>query len=251
MADHILLVDDDLHLQKSLSDFLRSKDFHVVQASNAERALELLELQTFDLILLDISMPGMGGLGFLREAFRNAPKQKCPVLVLTARSDLGAFFENMDVAGFLAKPCDGKIMVETINRILAASKSEAEGKRASGTALVIDSDSRRAEEIIGSLSENGYRSVRAISGPSAIEIIAQEKPDLILIFHRLVDMDGVQVTRLLRLLPSSAHARIAVFDDQDTDMSSLPTLPGVDYIAMTDGADLVHKALASGQRKST
>ena len=62
--EHILLVDDEKHLLVSLRDYLTFEHFTVTTAQSGEEALEVLERITPDLIVLDISMPGMGGMGF-------------------------------------------------------------------------------------------------------------------------------------------------------------------------------------------
>ena len=62
----VLLVDDDTSLLVTLSDFLKFEGYHVVTADSGEEALRRLEEIRPDLIILDMSMPGMGGVGFLK-----------------------------------------------------------------------------------------------------------------------------------------------------------------------------------------
>jgi len=85
LKQRILLIDDDKHLLKTLSDFLRFENFDVEQAHDGEEAFHALDTFDPDLIVLDISMPGMGGLNFLRHVSAKDANPSYPVLVLTAR----------------------------------------------------------------------------------------------------------------------------------------------------------------------
>jgi DNA-binding response OmpR family regulator len=82
---YILVVDDDEHLLQTLVDFLAFKGFETAGARSGEEALIKLSERKPDLVILDISMPGMGGVGFLRRITDAEGRRQCPVLVLTAR----------------------------------------------------------------------------------------------------------------------------------------------------------------------
>src|SRR5574341_983134 len=83
MSKHILLVDDDKLLRRSLSFNLEQASYRVSTANSAEEALALISRERPDLILLDIGLPGMDGL----EAFRHfrVRLNSVPVIILTAR----------------------------------------------------------------------------------------------------------------------------------------------------------------------
>lgn len=119
----ILLVDDDASLLHMVEDMLTYEGFEVVLAQSGEDALaRLIEMQP-DLIILDIGMPGIGGLGFLRRMTEQNSKKFCPVLVFTARAELQSFFNSAIVAGFLAKPSTCENLLNTIRKILASCES--------------------------------------------------------------------------------------------------------------------------------
>jgi DNA-binding response OmpR family regulator len=127
----ILLVEDEEHLCVTVSDFLTFKGYAVEVARSGEEALERLESLTPDLIILDISMPGIGGMGFLQRMSRGSGESP-PVLILTARANLQSFFDGLDVAGFVSKPCEKGLLLKQIQRILGddapARESAAAGK---------------------------------------------------------------------------------------------------------------------------
>jgi DNA-binding response OmpR family regulator len=123
--ERILLVDDDVHLLTTLGDYLTHKGYLVETAQSAEEAIQQLHGSNPDLIILDMSMPGMGGIGFLRHQAVAADSGGFPVLVLTARTAMQAFFDEVDVAGFLTKPCPGERLLDSIRGILKISRSAA------------------------------------------------------------------------------------------------------------------------------
>ena len=102
----LLLIDDDTSLLVTLRDFLEFEGYDVVTADSGEKGLEMLGTMKPDLIVLDMSMPGMSGVGFLKAISSADGKPAHPVLVLTARANMAEFFANVDVDGFVAKPCD-------------------------------------------------------------------------------------------------------------------------------------------------
>src|SRR5687767_12071103 len=81
----ILVVDDDEHILRSLSQYLELEDFNVVSASSGPEALKLFEQEKPDLLVLDVMMPGMDGFQVLETLRKNPDTAHVPVLMLTAR----------------------------------------------------------------------------------------------------------------------------------------------------------------------
>jgi DNA-binding response OmpR family regulator len=99
----ILLIDDDPSILLSVGDRLVFEGYEVLKAENAEAGVAVLRRTTPDLIILDIMMQGMGGLGFLKEFTSPAGKTPIPVLIFTARANMNDFFQTLQVAGVIAK----------------------------------------------------------------------------------------------------------------------------------------------------
>jgi DNA-binding NtrC family response regulator len=114
----LLVIDDDAHYLIALRDFLVFEGFDVCTADTAERGLETLGEVHVHLVILDMRMPGMGGMGFLERVMTPQGSPRIPVLVMTARSELKKFFETFPVDGFLEKPCEGSRLVAKIREIL-------------------------------------------------------------------------------------------------------------------------------------
>ena len=101
----ILIVEDEEMIRELMHITVSQGGHHVTTASNGEIALELLKRTRFDLVLLDIQMPRMGGLDVLRTMSRMG-RAMPPVLMVTANRSLEAINEAMQLgcAGYVAKP---------------------------------------------------------------------------------------------------------------------------------------------------
>jgi len=118
-AAHILLVDDDARLCQLASRFLAEQGFRVTQANSAEAAREKLRFLDFDLLVLDVMMPGETGLEFAAD-LRADRAPSLPILLLTARDtpeDILAGFEA-GADDYLGKPFDPRVLVARIRAML-------------------------------------------------------------------------------------------------------------------------------------
>lgn len=126
MEQTILLVDDDELLCEMLAFYLELAGYHVVQAANGKEGLARLEERQFDLIVLDLLMPEMDGIRFLRQlsALPPVPLRPLPkVLVLSASAtaDVVGALDFPNVAGVFRKPIQPQVLVERIAAILAGA----------------------------------------------------------------------------------------------------------------------------------
>lgn len=116
-APHILVVDDDRRIRSLLSRFLSEQNFRVSVAADAREARRILEGLDFDLLIVDVMMPGENGIELVR-SFR-ADRQS-PVLMLTARSETEQRIEGLAAGAddYLPKPFDPRELLLRINNIL-------------------------------------------------------------------------------------------------------------------------------------
>ena len=127
----ILAVDDsETHLQ-GLTEALRRDSYHVVTAHSGEEALELLALQPVDCILLDLIMPGMGGLETCRRLKASADLREVPVVMLTGTDDYATMIEALAAGAddFISKSGDFTVLQARIVAQLRRKQFEDE-KRA-------------------------------------------------------------------------------------------------------------------------
>ncbi len=103
----ILVVDDDPNICELLKIRLESNGYEVTTASNGVEAFVKVNDDKPDLIILDVAMPTMDGLEFVRST-RWLDTKDIPILILTARTNSKEIFDALGVADFLTKPFDPK-----------------------------------------------------------------------------------------------------------------------------------------------
>ena len=119
---HILIVDDDDRIRELVKQYLNENDYLVTTANSAEDAKEKVNIIKFDIIILDIMMPGQSGLDFTNE---NKKKINTPIILLTAKGEPSDRIEGLEIGAddYLAKPFEPKELVLRIKNILNKTKS--------------------------------------------------------------------------------------------------------------------------------
>ena len=104
MGDKILVVDDELEIREILDTFLTGEGYEVIQASSGEEALELAEKENPQIIIMDVKMPGIGGIETCRRLKTQEKTGSIPIIMVTAHKDrdVEAFVEGAD--DFVIKP---------------------------------------------------------------------------------------------------------------------------------------------------
>ncbi len=120
---NLLVVDDDERIRNLLSQYLIKEGFIVSTASGAEEARKKIQLLKFDLIILDIMMPGDDGLTLTKEIRDNSD---IPIILLTAKSGTDSKIEGLEIGAddYLTKPFNPKELLLRVLSILKRSKSE-------------------------------------------------------------------------------------------------------------------------------
>ena len=114
----LLVVDDDEANRDMLSRRLERKGFSVTVAEDGSRAIELVRQRPFDLVLLDVLMPGLSGLEVLRELRQSHPATELPVIMATALSESGDVVEALRLGAndYVSKPLDFPVVLARIQR---------------------------------------------------------------------------------------------------------------------------------------
>jgi CheY-like chemotaxis protein len=215
----VLLIDDDTSLLLMLSDFLKFEGYDVTTAESGEAGLKRLERMSPDLIILDMSMPGMGGIGFLKAISNQDGKPRYPVLVLTARANMAEFFADVDVDGFIAKPCDTQILLNEVGRIIFLRRGSNQGRgRAGGRrkVLLAEDEEILRRRLARGFGDAGYVVETASSGPEMIERAIVGRPDLIVSRLVMKGMNGNAAANVLKEMPNTRSVPIVLYDDTGT-----------------------------------
>ena len=118
---HILVVDDDDGIRSLVKKYLNENNYLVTTASSAEDASEKIKIIKFDMIILDIMMPGKSGLDFIKE---NKKKLETPIILLTAKSEAEERIEGLEIGAddYLPKPFEPKELILRIQNIIKKTK---------------------------------------------------------------------------------------------------------------------------------
>ena len=205
-SPHILVVDDDTRLRELLRRYLSENDFIVSVASDAAQARTILSGITFDLLVLDVMMPGEDGLS-LTQSLRQ--ESNIPILLLTARGEVEDRIAGLERGAddYLVKPFEPRELLLRISTILRRSAATAQTSRVQLGQCSFDVDRGelwRNNELIHltSIEEELLRTLARRAGE------AVSRDDLI----KLSSIDGnartvdVQVTRLRRKIEPNPRA---------------------------------------------
>ncbi len=218
---HLLVVDDDDRLRELLRQFLARAGFRVSVAQDAAAARKMLGGLAFDLLVVDVMMPGEDGFSLARW-FR--ARNPTPILILTARGEPGDRIEGLSLGAddYLAKPFEPQELLLRIEAILRRA-----GARASGSAR-LTFGAFAFDPARGELLEGGAP-VRLTEGEARLLKRLAQTPDAPVDRYELdEDSDGgravdVQVTRLRRKIePDPSNPRY------------LKTVRGVGYMLAPD-----------------
>ena len=195
MTQHILIVDDDIDFAESVMDLLEERHYRVTVVLSGEEALQRVLDTPFDLVLLDMKMPGMNGVECLEQIRRIRPGT--PVVMVTAFTKLELIRQALEQGAMavLHKPVPVEELLETI-AFLATG----------GAVLLVEDDADLSAELSEVLHNAGYAVRNAASCKEAQEVLTRHGSDLILLDFRLPDGTGADLLAWLH----GAHRRESV-----------------------------------------
>jgi DNA-binding response OmpR family regulator len=136
MAARVLLIDDDEKLGPLLSSYVADHDFRLTQATSGPAGLTQLQAEHFDLVILDLMMPGMNGLEVCR---RIRERSRIPVLMLTAKGDETDRVVGLELGAddYVAKPFGPRELVARLRALLRRALPESEAREIRVADLVL------------------------------------------------------------------------------------------------------------------
>ena len=134
--NHILIVDDDDRIRNLLKDYLVDNDYIVSTAENADQAKKRIEYVKFDIIILDVMMPGQNGYELTKEIKKQI---KVPIILLTAKGEVENRIKGLELGAddYLGKPFEPKELLLRIKNIINKnSKIDLKSKHSVGVAEI-------------------------------------------------------------------------------------------------------------------
>lgn len=209
MERHLLVVDDDDRIRGLLKEYLARSGFRVTAAKDAGSARRQLVTLNFDLVILDVMMPGEDGFSLIRWLRGGGPSRATPVLMLSARDAPGDRIEGLSLGAddYLPKPFEPQELVLRIEAILRRAGAAPAGARRLSLGRC-SFDVARGELMCGEapvrLTEAEARLLRRLASNAHAPVdrmdLARETADA---SGRAVD---VQVTRLRRKIEADPKA---------------------------------------------
>ncbi|BCH54942.1 response regulator [Agrobacterium vitis] len=198
-APHLLIVDDDTRIRDLLHRYLTEQGFRVTVAAEAQEARRKLAGLAYDLLIVDVMMPGESGLSLTKSL---SDEIKAPIILLTARAEADSRIAGLEAGAddYLAKPFDPRELVLRINNILRRNTN---------------SDAPKIEQVMFGPYTFSILRKELKKGPEVIHLTDREQ-DIMLLFanragetiprHELVGEDtdvgertiDVQINRLRR-----------------------------------------------------
>ena len=135
----ILIIEDEKLVAQSIQTILESKGFQVEVAYDGETGAEYAELNIYDLLILDVMMPGLNGLQVARQVRAN--RCAVPILMLTAKSDLEDRIAGLNAGAdyYLTKPFDMRELLACINALLRRQGGQVNELTCGNTSLDLES----------------------------------------------------------------------------------------------------------------
>lgn len=213
----ILLVDDEPNLLLTVGDQLMLEGYMVTTARSGDEALQALRLQTPDLIILDISMPGMTGLALLKKLSGPDGKPRYPILIFTARSNMETFFQTTAVEGFLTKTCDPAQLVAEVRRILLKTQKGStpepqQGTKQRRTVLIMEDDPTLNMRLKTSFTIAGYETQTITDSHSLADTLTVHQPSVILLKFMLSGTTGGAIAASLSDYTTARGIPIILYD---------------------------------------
>jgi two-component system response regulator HydG len=180
MQTNVLVVDDLKSIRLTLGGILEDEGYNVVMAENGYQAIEAAKQTPFDLVFMDIKMPGINGVQTFREIKKINPE--AVVIMMTAYSVEDLIREALEEGAYAVvyKPFDIEKIVSIIESALQKT-----------LILVVDDSFDDRETLKSILEERGYSVVTAATGGEALARVKEKRFDIIFLDVKLPDIDGV------------------------------------------------------------
>jgi DNA-binding response OmpR family regulator len=139
-----LLVEDDARLGSMVAEYLGRHEFEVTVAADGERGLTALRRGRFEVVLLDVMLPGIDGLEVCRRIRAEASLSALPILMLTARGDDVDKIVGLELGAddYLAKPFNPRELLARVRAVLRRGAAEPPRRQFAAGGLVVDFDAR-------------------------------------------------------------------------------------------------------------
>lgn len=204
----ILLIDDDPDVLYLLQEGLGANKFQILSASNGSTGLQMAHEQHPQAILLDVLMPETDGWQILSELKSDPRTADIPVILLTI-VDKKALGFKLGAADYLLKPLDPAAVFSTLQHVIGGPPHSQKH------VLVVDDDPQVIEMLRQLLAESDFSIEAAEDGETALQVLAKNRPDVILLDLMMPRLDGFGVIERLSADPDLCDIPIVVLSAKE------------------------------------
>ena len=188
-ADCVLVIDDDATARELISDHLKAGGFSVVTAAGGVEGIKLAKELQPTAITLDVMMPDLDGWSVLAALRQNPELADIPVIMVSIVDDKRRGIA-LGAAGYLTKPIDRERLHRLVRRFQAPTRATR--------VLMVEDDASQRERMLGWLERPQWIVREAANGQEALDLLREEKPDVILLDLMMPEMDGFEVVAALQ-----------------------------------------------------
>ena len=250
----LLVVDDDENNRTILSRRLEKEGYTVATTGNGREALNLLRFEQFDLILLDVMMPEMDGYEVLLRIKADSNSLDTPVIMVSAIKDKDCVVNclQLGASDYLLKPYNMGIVKSRIWRCLGTWRGVDHERNwrvdmQNSNVLIVEDDEFNRDLLQRRVKQSGFKTSCAKNGKEALEVLENEKFDLLLLDLMMPGIDGIEV--LKRIKADKKHMEIPVImvsalDDSES-IATCMKHGATDYITKPFNAVLLRARIES------
>ena len=201
----ILLVDDEKEFVESLSERLGLRDLKVDIAYDGEQALEAVKEEEPDFMVLDLSMPGIGGMEVLRRIKKKYPDVQVVILTGHGSDKDEAEAKRLGASAYLEKPVDIDPLVGTLHKVHTKKLK----------VLLVDDEKEFVESLSERLEIRNLDAKIAYDGEQALQAVKEGAPDFMVLDLRMPGIDGIEVLR--RVKKTNPDVQVVILTGHGTD----------------------------------
>jgi two-component system, NtrC family, response regulator HydG len=190
MEDRLLLVDDNADFLDSTKDVLEDAGYNVMTASNGEDALSLFIMKAFDVVLMDIKMPGINGVETFIKMKEKNPDVNVVLFTAYSMNELIQKALKEGVCDVLSKPLDMSRLLRLVGEV------KTKGKR--GCVLIVDDDMVLCDNLHDVLDQSGYNVTASFDGIQALREVENESFDILILDMKLPGKNGLDIYREIK-----------------------------------------------------
>ncbi len=254
MKPHVLVVDDSLTVRMDLRGAFSAAGFTVTACENKRAAEIALRERKFSVAVLDVILPDGNGIELLRMIREQGDLARLPVIILSTEAEVRDRVKGMETGAdeYVGKPYDITYLIRRARSLCERTTGEDGSNIAAGRRiLAVDDSPTFLTELACKLREDGHDVVLARSGAEALDLLAVQAVDCVVLDLVMPEVDGIETLRRLRRMPGrESTPTVMLTASEDPAHLRSATDAGVDdFVRKTVDLDSVRAKIRNLLRK--